>query len=116
MSKQSKKKKMSNRKYLGIMVPVISFLLVLTLAANIAADAFSNTIEMWFNGSGASFHSEDALTARAHAKEVAEQLQAEGVVLLKNTDNSEILNSSKWYSCEASIVLSALSIVLLTDL
>lgn len=67
MSKQGKKKKMSNRKFLGIMVPVIALLLVITMAANVAAYAFYDTVEMWFNGSGASFHSEDALTARAHA-------------------------------------------------
>ena len=64
------KKKMSNRKFLGITVPIISFLMILTLSANVAASLFENTIEMWFNGSGASFNSEDAQSARAEAQKV----------------------------------------------
>ena len=82
------KKKMSNRKFLGITVPIISFLMILTLSANVAASLFENTIEMWFNGSGASFNSEDAQSARAEAQKVALELQQEGTVLLKNTNNT----------------------------
>lgn len=88
MSTISTKKKMSNRKFLGITVPIISFLMVLTLTANVAVSAFENTIEMWFNGSGASFNSEDAQSARAEAQKVALELQQEGNVLLKNENNT----------------------------
>lgn len=78
------KRPMSNKKFLAIMLPIISLLLVITLAANIAVDMFYDTIDMWFNGSGASFESENAEAAREAAKEVAVQLQAEGNVLLEN--------------------------------
>lgn len=82
------KKKMSNRKFLAITVPIISLLLVITLVANVAVSAFESTIEMWFNGSGASFNSEDALSAREEAKKVALELQQEGTVLLKNNNDT----------------------------
>lgn len=92
-STKSTKKKMSNRKFLGITVPAVSLLLVLLLVVNVAVSAFYDTINMYFSGSGASFESEDAESARAHAREVALQLQQEGIVLLKNQDNTLPLNT-----------------------
>lgn len=95
MSKQSTKKKMSNRKFLAITVPIVSLLLVITITANAAIVAFYDTINMYFSGSGATFESEDALSAKLHAKEVAVKLQEEGVVLLKNENNTLPLSSTE---------------------
>ncbi|MGN0505056.1 MAG: glycoside hydrolase family 3 C-terminal domain-containing protein [Lachnospiraceae bacterium] len=95
MSRQSTKKKMSNRKFLAITVPIVSLLLVLTLIINVAVNAFYDTITMYFSGSGASFESEDAESARAYAKDVALQLEQEGIVLLKNTDQTLPLSTEK---------------------
>lgn len=88
MSKKSTKKKMSNRKYLGITSSVVALLLVVIIAANVAIHAFYDTIDLWFSGSGAAFESEDSQSAREYAKGVAADLQAEGIVLLKNESNT----------------------------
>ena len=84
--KKGKKEKipMSNRGFLTIMLPIISLLVVITMAANVAVDMFYDTIDMWFNGSGASFGSESAEAAKEEAKLVALKLQQEGNVLLEN--------------------------------
>ena len=82
------KMKMNNRKFLSIMLPIISVLLVITITANLAVGYFYDTIDMWFNGSGASFSDgaddSSVAAARANAKDVALQLQQEGNVLLEN--------------------------------
>lgn len=83
MSKKVKQK-MSNRKFLAIMLPIIALLLVIALAANIALGMFYDTIEMWFNGSGANFGSESAEAAKEVAKQVSLTIQGEGNVLLEN--------------------------------
>ncbi len=88
MKEKKTKKPMSNRKFLGINVPIIAFLLVLSLAFNYFVVKSYNTIEIFLTGNtGASFEGEGADAARANAKEVSLRIQAEGVVLMKNENN-----------------------------
>ncbi len=89
MKEKKKKTPMSNRKFLGINMPILAFLLVLTFAVNFFVIRTYNTIEIFLTGNtGANFTGEGADAARANAKEVSLRIQAEGVVLMKNENNA----------------------------
>ena len=88
MKEKKTKKTMSNRKFLGINLPILAFIMVFTLAFNYFVVKSYNTIEIYLTGNtGASFTGEGADAARANAKEVSLRIQAEGVVLMKNENN-----------------------------
>ncbi len=87
--KNLKKKPMSNRKFLGINLPIIAFLMVLTFAINFFVVKSYETIEIFLTGNtGASFEGEGAEAARANARETSLRIQSEGVVLMKNNNNA----------------------------
>ncbi len=88
MKEKKKRKPMSNRKFLGINMPILAFIMVLTFAVNFFVIRSYNTIEIFLTGNtGATFTGEGADAARANAKEVSLRIQAEGVVLMKNENN-----------------------------
>lgn len=102
MSSKAAKTPMSNRRYLGIWVPVLSLALVLVVAANVALGVYSNWVSSQLGtgtydlvndestaGWDTQFSTADFATAddaEAAAAELVEQIAAEGVVLLKNAD------------------------------
>ncbi len=89
MKEKKTKKPMSNRKFLGINMPILAFIMVLTFAVNFFVIRAYNTIEIFLTGNtGATFTGEGADAARANAKEVSLRIQAEGVVLMKNENNA----------------------------
>ncbi len=93
MKEKKIKKAMSNRKFLGINVPILALILVITLALNYFVVKSYNTIEIYLTGNtGASFEGEGAEAARDNAKEVSLRIEAEGVVLMKNENNVLPLN------------------------
>lgn len=96
MKEKKKRKPMSNRKFLGINMPILAFVMVLTFAVNFFVIKSYNTIEIFLTGNtGATFDGEGADAARANAKEVSLKIQAEGVVLMKNENNVLPLDLSK---------------------
>lgn len=67
------------------MSTVLSLLLILGIAANIALAHFSDVITMYFNE--IDVESEEAVEAREHSEEVAKQIADEGIVLLQNNED-----------------------------
>ncbi|MCR5823640.1 MAG: glycoside hydrolase family 3 C-terminal domain-containing protein [Lachnospiraceae bacterium] len=89
MTEKTTKKVMSNRKFLGINLSVLTFLVIFTFAFNYFVVKSYNTIEIFLTGNtGATFEGEGADAARANAKEVSLRIEAEGVVLMKNENNA----------------------------
>ena len=89
MTEKMKKKVMSNRKYLGINLSVLTFLVIFAFALNYFVVKSYNTIEIFLTGNtGATFEGEGAEAARANAKEVSLRIEAEGVVLMKNENDA----------------------------
>lgn len=105
------KKKMSNRVFRAIMIPIIVVLFALILGVTIAMHSFSKVMNFWF-GAGETVitpaeGTEDWNTdyygknsgskekASENAAKVSGQLQDEGTVLLKNAGNALPLDQSK---------------------
>lgn len=101
MSGKAAKKPMSNKKFLGIWIPILAILAILVLVANIALGVFSNWVGSQF-GSGTytvtnsetgkamdtSYYSADYDNIDdldAAAKELVADIEAEGIVLAKNS-------------------------------
>ncbi|MBO7401735.1 MAG: glycoside hydrolase family 3 protein [Lachnospiraceae bacterium] len=94
MKEKKTKKVMSNRKFLGINLPILAFIMVVAVALNYFVIKSYYTIEIYLTGNtGASFTGEGADAARANAKEVSLRIEAEGVVLMKNENKVLPLNT-----------------------
>ncbi|PZR53864.1 beta-glucosidase [Xylanimonas oleitrophica] len=101
MSTRTAKPPMSNRKFLAVWVPVLSFVLVLAVGANIALGIFSNWVSSQLGtgtytltntedaeGWDTTYNEADHATleeTEAAAEALVEEIAAEGIVLLKNT-------------------------------
>ena len=93
-----KKKRMSNRKFQLIVIPIAAFLLVLAIALSVAASIFKPFMDDWYGmGNSHVVGGEDGKTAEYYnakyktaeeakiaAYAVAEKVTDEGMVLLKN--------------------------------
>ena len=74
---------------------IASILIVALLASNVACYLNSSLITQFLCGSGYEDDSEQALAARESGKVLAEQVEAEGAVLLKNNNNALPLSNKK---------------------
>ena len=74
---------------------IASILIVALLAGNIACYMNSGLITQFLCGSGYEDDSEEAMAARESGKVLAEQVAAEGAVLLKNNNNTLPLSNKK---------------------
>lgn len=72
---------------------LLSLLLVVVTAANVAIYNFNNVIDIYFNK--INMDSPEIKQAREDAKSLTEEVESEGIVLLKNERNTLPLNSGK---------------------
>lgn len=70
-----------------VLLVLTSILLVVLFAANIACAIFAKTIDQYVTGTRLDTTEEATADVLAHGEEVAEQIEAEGMVLLQNKDN-----------------------------
>ncbi|MCU9614370.1 glycoside hydrolase family 3 C-terminal domain-containing protein [Caldibacillus lycopersici] len=87
------KKKMSKKKFRIVWNSILSVLLVIVLAANVALYYFSDVITSYF--STIDLDSAEAVKARESSELVAEQIADEGIVLLQNDENALPLDTSE---------------------
>lgn len=100
MSSRAAKRPMSNKKFLSVWIPVLGFVLVLAVTANILLGVFSNWVSSQLGtgtttvtnadgteGWDTSYEEADHATAEeaeAAADQLVQDIAAEGIVLLKN--------------------------------
>lgn len=70
-----------------VLLVLTSILLVVLFAANIACAIFAKTIDQYVTGTRLDTTEKATADVLAHGEEVAEQIEAEGMVLLQNKDN-----------------------------
>lgn len=71
-----------------IQIGVIAFILVVLIAVNVLSVIFEHAITLALMGSGANYASAEAQEAYDHGAAVGQQIEEEGIVLLKNEDNA----------------------------
>lgn len=100
MEEKHKKSKMSNKKFLSIWIPVLAVVLILAVGLNIASSIFSGYMDLFLGGGEAvitrtegsgdwdsayyTLDYVDKREAQAAADALVEELEGEGVVLMKN--------------------------------
>lgn len=87
-----KKKKMTKKKFRIVWSSVLSVLLVLVVAANVALAQFSDVITSYF--STIDLDSPEAVKARKNSEAVVEQIADEGIVLLQNNGSALPIQTS----------------------
>lgn len=87
------KKKMSKKKFRIVWSSVLSVLLVLAVAANVALAQFSDVITSYF--STIDLDSPEAIKAREKSEALVEQIADEGIVLLQNNENALPIQTSE---------------------
>ena len=111
MEEKHKKSKMSNKKFLSIWIPVLAVVLILAVGLNIASSIFSGYMDLFLGGGEAIITrtegSEDwdseyypldyqgKKEVQAAANALVEELEGEGVVLLKNNGALPLAPKSK---------------------
>ena len=80
------KKKMSKKKFRIVWSSILSFLIIIIVAANVALAQFSDVISAYF--STIDLESAEAVKARENSEIVVEQIADEGIVLLQNNENA----------------------------
>ncbi|KAB4861410.1 hypothetical protein GAG84_27665, partial [Bacteroides thetaiotaomicron] len=100
MEEKHNKSKMSNKKFLSIWIPVLAVVLILAIGLNIASSIFSGYMDLFLGGGEAvitrtegsedwdseyyplDYQGKKEVPAAANA--LVEEIEGEGVVLLKN--------------------------------
>jgi len=109
------KKRMNNRKFRTIIIPVIAIGCALSVTVTVAMEYYSKACDFFFGAGETTTQSAEGSeewdadyygknsgtkdTAAAHAKEVSEQIQAEGTVLLKNDGALPLSSGEKKVAC-----------------
>ncbi|MEK4149879.1 glycoside hydrolase family 3 N-terminal domain-containing protein [Robertmurraya sp. FSL W8-0741] len=88
-----KKKKMSKKKFRIVWSSILSVLLVIIVAANVALAQFSDVISAYF--STIDLESAEAVEARQKSEGIVEQIADEGIILLQNNDNTLPIQTSE---------------------
>lgn len=70
-----------------ICFPIIAILIIALLVVNVVAIAKADMINQWVIGTRVEQSEENTEKAIAHSEEVAEQIEGEGIILLKNEDD-----------------------------
>lgn len=76
-----------------ILSAVLCVLMIAVTVANVVVYRFNNVIDIYFNK--IDMNSKEIVSARDDAKALAEEVESEGIVLLKNSDNSLPLSNKK---------------------